>query len=109
MQPVPKPKPHKKRRPKNNPKPTIDRKCEYGGCGRPYAERHEVFFGTGLRQLSIKYGLHKDLCPEHHRGDLGPHQCREYDLQLKREAQAKFEAEHGDRDEFMRLFGKNYL
>ena len=33
-------------------------------------------------------------------------QC-EYDLQLKREAQAKSERVHG-RAEFVRLFGKNY-
>jgi len=94
-------------RAKNNPKPTADDICEYPGCGRPFAESHEILFGP-LRQLSIKYGLKKHLCSEHHRGPCGPHQNREYDLQLKREAQAKFELEH-NRDEFMRLFGKSYL
>jgi len=107
MPAVPKPT-HKKKRPKNNPQTTADRRCTYPRCGKPYAEQHEVFFGPH-RQKSIAYGLQKDLCAEHHRGPLGPHQCREYDLQLKREAQARFEAEMGTREDFMRIFGKNYL
>jgi hypothetical protein len=94
-------------RPKNNPKPTINDTCQYPGCGQPYAQRHEVFFGN-RRQLSIEYGLQKRLCHEHHQGPLGPHKNREYDLELKREAQTRFEQEHS-RDEFMRLFGRNYL
>ncbi len=102
---IPKPK-RRRHRPKNNAKPTINDVCER--CGRPYAHLHEVFFGRGKRQLSIKYGLQKRLCYEHHEGASGPHLNREYDLQLKREAQAKFERVHG-RAEFVRLFGRNYL
>lgn len=103
------PKPKKKRkRAKNNPKPTANDICQYPGCGRPFAQLHEVFFGSGRRQLSIKYGLQVRLCAEHHLGVLGPHQNREYDLQLKREAQAKFERIHS-RVEFVRIFGRNYL
>jgi hypothetical protein len=52
--------------------------------------------------------MQKDLCFEHHRGPDGPHQNKEYDLQLKREAQAKFEQDHS-REDFIRLFGRNYL
>ena len=104
---IPKPK-HKKRAPKNTPKPPIDDICEYPGCSRGYGHLHEVFFGSGKRQLSIKYGLQIRLCYEHHQGPSGPHHNREYDLELKQEAQAKFEKEHG-RAEFMRLFGRNYL
>ena len=33
---------------------------------KPYAERHEVFFGSGLRQISIDYGFQVDLCRELH-------------------------------------------
>jgi hypothetical protein len=108
MPPVPKPAPHKKHRPKNNPKPTIEDRCTYPGCCQGNAHLHEIFFGS-LRQLSMRHGMQKRLCYDHHEGNLGPHQCREYDLQLKREAQAKFEAEIGDREEFRRIFGKSYL
>ncbi|MGI6227321.1 MAG: hypothetical protein ACOYJ1_13810 [Peptococcales bacterium] len=89
-----------------NPKPTDQDTCEV--CGRGYAHLHEVFFGSGRRQLSIKYGLQKRLCQEHHLGPLGPHHNREYDLVLKREAQRKFEQEYS-RAEFLRIFGRNYL
>lgn len=41
-----------------------NRICKY--CGRPYAERHEVFAGSN-RQNSIREGLQIDVCPEHHR------------------------------------------
>lgn len=74
---------------------------------KPYSERHEIFFGKN-RQLSIKYGLQIDLCYEHHQGDNGPHHNRTVDLQYKREAQAKFE-QMNSREEFVRIFGRNYL
>lgn len=41
-----------------------ERCCLY--CGRPYAERHEVFPGSN-RQISIRENFQIDLCPEHHR------------------------------------------
>lgn len=104
---IPKPK-HKRKRIESNPKPTIEDICEYPDCKQPYAHNHEVFFGNGRRQLSIKYHLQKRLCAEHHEGQFGPHNNREYDLQLKREAQANFEKDH-TREEFIRLFGRNYL
>ena len=107
--PVPKPKLRKQQRAVNNSRPDADRICTHeSGCTRPYAERHEIFYGTKCRQLSIEYGLQKDLCPEHHRGPEGPHQNKEYDLKLKREAQSKFEETHS-RAEWMKLIGRNYL
>jgi len=106
IQMIPKSK-HKKHRPKNNPKPTADDVCEYPGCNRNFAELHEVFFGP-LRQLSIKHKLQKRLCSDHHRGSLGPHQCQEHNLELKREAQTAFEQTHS-RNEFTAIFGRNYL
>lgn len=105
VQPIPKPK-LCKHRAKNNPRPTASRICAV--CGRPYAERHEIFFGTGQRQLSIKYGLQIDLCAEHHRGADGPHHNREINLKYKREAQTKFEAKYGH-EKFIEVFGRNYL
>jgi len=102
---IPKPK-HRRRRPKNNPKPTASDFCAV--CGRPYAETHEVFFGNGKRELSILYRLQVNLCSEHHTGMTGPHLNREFDLQLKREWQEIFEVSRS-REEFIKLFGKSYL
>ncbi len=101
----PKPKKRRKLRAKNNPKPTENSICEV--CGKTYAETHEIFFGKH-RQLSIKYHIQALLCAEHHRGPFGPHLCKQRDLELKRRGQKFFEQYFGH-DEFMRLFGRNYL
>lgn len=108
MPAVPKPKHRKQQKAKNNPIPTIDDICTI--CGKPYAANHEVFFGKN-RQNSIKYGMQKRLCYEHHNkpGGVNPHYNKVVDNLYKREAQAKFEMIHGSREEFERIFGKNYL
>ncbi len=36
-------------------------------CGTPEAQLHEVFFGRGVRDLSIKYNLRVPLCEIHHK------------------------------------------
>jgi len=95
----------KKRRAKRNPKPTAEQLCRV--CNKPYSETHETMYGPH-RQKAIKYGLQVYLCAEHHRGATGPHKDREFDLQLKRESQMHFEQTH-TRDEFIRIFGRNYL
>ena len=61
----PKPKKKKKKRKTNGWKDKPNRFCYY--TGKPYAERHEVFFGSGLRQISIDYGFQVDLCRELHK------------------------------------------
>lgn len=104
---VPKPKHRKQKKAVNNNRPTSDDICTYEGCKRDNAELHEVFFGP-YRQLSIKHKMQKRLCYEHHRGASGPHHNREYDLQLKREYQQKFEAQYS-RELFIKVFGRNYL
>lgn len=71
--------------------------------------KHEAFFGTANRSLSIKYGLVVPLCSSHHNmGNDGVHNCRETDLYIKRIAQKAFEEKYSH-EEFMRIFGKNYL
>jgi hypothetical protein len=105
---VPKPKHHKQQKAKNNPMPTAEDICAYPGCGRGYAHNHEIFFGSGKRQLSIKYKMQKRLCQEHHEGPEGPHHNKAYNDQLKKEYQAIFEAEYS-RELFEKVFGKNYL
>lgn len=79
-------------------------------CGSTYnIHKHHVFHGTANRKLSEKYGLVIDLCIHHHLDHKdGIHFNRELDLRYKKEAQEKFESEYG-RDEFMKVFGRNYL
>lgn len=81
-------------------------------CGRVgYTHEHHVFYGIANRRLSEKYGLKVDLCFMHHEGTpMGVHGGnQELNQRLKQEAQRAFENQHGSRDEFMKIFGKNYL
>lgn len=75
----------------------------------PNLECHHVIMGNPGRKNSEKYGLKVYLTPEHHRGKNGPHQNRDIDLMLKRLAQRAFERIHGSREDWMRIFGRNYL
>ena len=77
-------------------------------CGRPAVHRHHVFFGTANRKQSERYGMVAWLCRECHQGQKGVHNNRQADLSLKREFQTIFEQNHS-KDEFIRLFGKNFL
>jgi len=102
----PKPK-LKKHRAKNNPVPTIDDLCII--CDQPFSELHEVFYGRGQRQKSIKYKMQVRLCMKHHRtSPQAVHQNPKFDAQLKREAQMRFENQYSH-DEFMKIFNRNYL
>jgi hypothetical protein len=42
-------------------------------------------------------------------GGDNPHYNKAIDDEYKREAQAKFEQKYGDREDFIRIFGRNYL
>lgn len=90
---------------KRNPTPTINDCCRY--CGKPYASTHEVFEGTGRRQLSIKYKMQVKLCLECHE-EIQTHPLQGRDLELKQEFQAKFEQQYGH-DFYMKCFMSNYL
>lgn len=69
---------------------------------------HHIFGGSN-RKWSEKYGLKIWLCPEHHNmSDNGIHFNKALDLQIKQIAQREFEDTY-TREEFMRIFGKNYL
>lgn len=78
-------------------------------CGTTYnLHEHHIFAGAN-RKNSERTGLKVWLCFTHHNGSPhSPHFNREVDLELKRMAQQKFEETH-TRDEFMAIFGKNYL
>lgn len=55
----------KKKRKQNGWKNKAVRRCRY--TGQPNAERHELFYGNGKRQISIDLGFQVDLCPPIHR------------------------------------------
>lgn len=73
--------------------------------------RHEVFFGTANRQKSIDYGLVVFLAPEmHNMSKAGVHFNREFDLELKRIGQEAAMDYYGwTVEEFIKIFGRNYL
>ena len=83
-------------------------------CGRngngDRLEEHHILFGNPNRDHSEKYGLKVWLCGErcHRNGKNAAHRCRDTDLMLKRIAQEKFEENHS-REDFISLFGRNYL
>ena len=77
-------------------------------CGSPFTEVHHIFPNTGRRCLSDKYGYVVNLCRKHH-NEIHRHPNQGLDLDLKQEAQMDFEKHYGNREEFIKLFSKNYL
>lgn len=72
-------------------------------------EEHHIYPGNPGRRHSERYGLKVWLCRRHHNTPpLGAHFDPELMAWLKREGQRAFERTH-TRDEFIRLFGGNYL
>ena len=76
-------------------------------CGYPYVEIHHCLHGFA-RKAADKYGYVVPLC---HRCHMALHDGREeeLDLHLKQLAQTHFENHHGTREDFIRIFGRNYL
>lgn len=81
-------------------------------CGRTNIEKHEVFFGTANRKLSIEDGLVIPLCKaQHHAGNLiGIHKEKELNDKWKRIAQKTWQEYYNKtEDEFRARYGKSYL
>ena len=80
-------------------------------CGRTEnLHSHHIFGGTANRKISERYGLKIWLCFYHHNGsNEGIHFNKALDIRTKQMAQSYFEANIGNRDLFIREFGKNYL
>ena len=76
-------------------------------CGKKKDNLHEVFYGKN-RQNSIKYNCILPLCLDHHTGKNGIHSNKKMDLYYKQLCQKKLE-ENCNRDDFIKLFGRNYL
>lgn len=70
---------------------------------------HHIYEGIANRSRSDEMGAVVWLCGYHHNlSNFGIHFNKERDLELKREAQMKYEETHS-REEFMALIGRNYL
>lgn len=80
-------------------------------CGKSINVRsHEIFFGTANRKKSIEDGMVAPLCDkDHNTSSAGVHFNKELDLKLKRKAQQVWENTYGDRDAFIKRYGKSYL
>lgn len=79
-------------------------------CGEYAPEEHHVFYGTSNRKLSERHGLKVHMCMKHHRDyKKGVHGLnKDLDKRLKEAAQQAFEEKHS-RQEFVSIFGRNYL
>lgn len=81
-------------------------------CGRTNIEKHEVFFGTANRKLSIEDGLVIPLCKAlHHNGNLiGIHKDKDLNEKWKKKAQQTWQKHYNKtEDEFRARYGKSYL
>ena len=78
-------------------------------CGQwHYLEKHHVF-GAANRKHSEKWGMVIELCPACHRtGRQSVHQCRETADKVKAHYQRIFMHKYPNED-FMSIFGRNYL
>ena len=79
-------------------------------CGKyGQTDEHHIFGGPN-RMLSEQYGLKVDLCLECHRfGKHAVHKNHAVMDELHRQGQEAFERQVGSREEFMEVFGRNYL
>lgn len=81
-------------------------------CGNTYnLHIHEVFFGANNRENSIREKLCISLCSFHHNmSDKGIHFNKEFDLMIKKWAEKKWlEKNNKTIEDFIKIFGKNYL
>ena len=88
---------------------SMTNKCAICGSSEKVAT-HEIFFGTANRKKSIEDGMVVNLCGKHHNlSSEGVHFDKDLDLQLKRKAQKKWEEVYGNRELFIKRYGRNYL
>lgn len=84
-----------------------EKECWFCG-GHVRLEEHHIFAGVANRRISEKYGLKVWLCNKDHTGKDSAQYDPQKNLELKQEAQRKFEALYSH-DMWMRLIRKNYL
>jgi hypothetical protein len=74
-------------------------------CGKVRNDKHEIFRGANRRN-SMKYGFVLPLCRECHSTKA---ETSEFEDFWHRQAQLYFEKNIGSREEFIRIFRRNYL
>jgi len=85
-----------------------EKKCFVCGMDN-VLHKHHIYAGVANRPLSEKYGCWVWLCPYHHNmSNHGIHADIELDKKIKQICQERFEETH-TREEFMQIFGRNYL
>lgn len=83
-------------------------RCYEPGCECTWLEEHHIFGGSN-RKWSEKYGLKVRLCHWHHNEPPdGVHHNKEMADKYHSLGQEAFERTH-TRQEFMKIFGRNYL
>ncbi|MBE5900227.1 MAG: hypothetical protein E7279_11670 [Lachnospiraceae bacterium] len=92
-------------------KSIVSNKRECYFCHNTYnLHRHHIFYGTGNRTISEKYGCWVYLCEAHHNmSDFGVHFNKELDTELKQLTQELWEEKNGSRQQFINTFGRSYL
>ena len=80
----------------------VEQECEICGYFCQCA-RHEIFYGTANRKLSIKWGMVIFICPACHRQVHDDPDLRD---ELEAKYQQRFEEQYPD-EKFMAIFGKN--
>lgn len=79
-------------------------------CGRYIQTEEHHIFGGPNRILSEQYGLKVDLCLECHQfGVHAVHKDQAVMDELHRLGQEAFESQIGSREQFRKIFGRNWL
>lgn len=79
-------------------------------CGRYSSTEEHHIFGGPNRTLSEQYGLKVYLCLECHQfGKHAVHKDQAVMNELHKQGQEAFENQLGSRQQFMQIFGRNYL
>ena len=82
-----------------------ERQCFFCGTTRDL-QLHHCIHGTANRKLADKYGLTVYLCLRHHEM---VHTEKRADRILQMKAQAEWEKHYGNRNDFLAVFGRDYL
>lgn len=78
-------------------------------CRALYPLHYHHIYGGRNRRVSDENGFGVYLCFDHHVGEHGVHNNPRADMALKKTCQMVYERDHGTREDFLKLIGKNYL
>ena len=79
-------------------------------CGTPFNLHKHHIYEAYRRKNSEKYGCWIYLCARHHNmSNQGIHFNKKLDTAIKQRCQEEWEARFGNREDFIRVFGRNYL